>query len=288
MIRILFANAFGPSNRGDAALIESLVAEMKIALQDVPHVMHGIVTQTEAQQQRIPEVQWMTPPVYASASAALRRRWETALQLGTMMLYILSGGSPLVRPSLSARQKQACAELETADLVISVPGGFLVDNHPNVLTQLTQLWLAMLRRGPIMLAPQSIGPIRSRLLRRITAHVLEGAHMVCVRESSSMEFVREELQLRRPRVVRLGDMAFEHVRSGPERGARILSDELGIRPREPFIAATAVNWQFRHEGRRKDRFSASADFPSWPENSHAGKSHERNNMRNCELIGSAL
>ena len=82
MIRVLFTNAFGPSNRGDAALIESLVAETKLALEHVPHVMHGVATQAEAQRQSVPEVEWMIPPVYASSAGAARRPLEKALVTG--------------------------------------------------------------------------------------------------------------------------------------------------------------------------------------------------------------
>jgi colanic acid/amylovoran biosynthesis protein len=253
MVRIVFANAFGPSNRGDAALIERLVAEMKGALGELPHVMLGIATQTALQQQSVPEIEWIAPPVHASSSAPLRRRIEKALRLGTIMLYILSGGRPLVRHLLSNRQRRACLELEAADLVVSVPGGFIVDNHPNVLSQLSQLWLAAMRRRPILLAPQSIGPIHSRLLRWITAHVLEQAQMICLREPDSMDFVRNELRLRRPRLVRMGDMAFHNVGSDAEAGARILNDELGVGANDRFIAATAIDWSFRHAQDRKKR-----------------------------------
>ena len=47
MKTIVITNVWGPYNRGDAALVEALVAEIRKTLRDVPHRISGMATYWE-------------------------------------------------------------------------------------------------------------------------------------------------------------------------------------------------------------------------------------------------
>ena len=129
---------------------------------------------------------------------------------------------------------------------MTAPGGFLFDAHLNVISMLLEIIIPKMHGKKILLSPQSIGPIRSRILKYIVSKALDGCDTICLREPISMDFVQKELKLPRSRVVRMSDLAFFHNASDRQLAQRILNDEFGIRPGERFIAATVVQWNFPH------------------------------------------
>ncbi len=246
MKTIVITNVWGPYNRGDAALVEALVAEIRNTLRDVPHRISGMATYWELQKQHIPDVEWKGALIYSRYNDKLRRRAERLLRTAAMIPYVLFGDSPLTRIFLSARQKEACDLLKSADLVMTAPGGFILDAHLNVISMLLEIVIPKMHGKKVLLSPQSIGPIRSGILKFLVSKALDGCDTICVREPISMDFVQEELKLPSSRVVRMIDLAFFHNDSERRLAQRILNDEFGIRPGERFIAATVVQWNFPH------------------------------------------
>ena len=98
----------------------------------------------------------------------------------------------------------------------------------------------------VYLSPQSIGPIRSKLLKYLVSRNSDGCDAICLREPISMEFVQEELHVPKAKFLRMSDLAFFHDFSDKMLAQEILENEFGIRPGEPFIAATVVRWNFPH------------------------------------------
>ena len=246
MKTIVITNVWGPYNRGDAALVEALVAEIRKTLRDVPHRISGMATYWELQRQHIPDVEWKGALIYSRYHDKLRRRAERLLRTAAMIPYVLLGDSPLTRIFLSARQKEACDLLKSADLVLTAPGGFILDAHLNVISMLLEIIIPKMHGKKVLLSPQSIGPIRSRILKYLVSKALDGCDTICLREPISMDFVKKELKLPRSRVVRMIDLAFFHNPSERRLAQRILNDEFGIRPGERFIAPTVLQWNFPH------------------------------------------
>ena len=230
MKAIVITNVWGPYNRGDAALVEALVAEIRKTLRDVPHRISGMATYWELQRQHIPDVEWKGALIYSRYHDKPRRRAERLLRTAAMIPYVLLGDSPLTRIFLSARQKEACDLLKSADLVLTAPGGFILDAHLNVISMLLEIIIPKIHGKKVLLSPQSIGPIRSRILKYLVSKALDGCDTICLREPISMDFVKKALKLPRSRVVRMSDLAFFHNGSERRLAQRILNDEFGIRP----------------------------------------------------------
>ena len=91
MKRIVVTNVWGPYNRGDAALVEALVAEIKKTLRDVPHRISGMATYWELQRQHISDVEWKGALIYSRYHDKLRRRAERLLRTAAMIPYVCSG-----------------------------------------------------------------------------------------------------------------------------------------------------------------------------------------------------
>ena len=79
-----------------------------------------------------------------------------------MIPYVLLGDLPITRIFLSKRQKKACELMKSADLVMTAPGGFIFDAHLNVISMLLEIMIRKYGKK-VLLSPQSIGPIRSRI-----------------------------------------------------------------------------------------------------------------------------
>ncbi|MGZ9190589.1 MAG: polysaccharide pyruvyl transferase family protein, partial [Nitrospira sp.] len=184
--------------------------------------------------------------IYSSFTHIVPRRIERVLRTLAMLPYVLLGDHRITRLFLSDRQKKACDLLKRADLVLTAPGGFLLDAHLNVISMLLEIVVPKMHGKKVYLSPQSIGPIRSTLLKYLVSRSLDGCDAICLREPISMDFVQEELRLPRAKFIRMSDLAFFHDTSDKMLAQEILEDEFGIRPGEPFIAATVVRWNFPH------------------------------------------
>jgi colanic acid/amylovoran biosynthesis protein len=246
MKKVVITNVWGPTNRGDAALVEALVAEIHKMLRDIPHRISGLATHWQLQSQQIPDVEWHGALIYSRFQDKIPRRVERLLRTAAIVPYLLLGDSPLTRLFLSARQKKACDLLKSADLVMTAPGGFILDAHLNVISMLLEIMIPKMHGKKVFLSPQSIGPVRSGILKYIVSKALDGCDTICLREPISMEFVQQELKVPRSRVIRMSDLAFFHNASERQLAKRILEEEFGIRPGERFIAATVVQWNFPH------------------------------------------
>jgi colanic acid/amylovoran biosynthesis protein len=139
MKEIVITNVWGPNNRGDAALVEALVTDIRKVLHDVPHRISGIATHWEMQREQTPDVEWLGALIYSSYENIILRRIERLVRTAAMIPYILLGDLLLTRMLLSRRQRMVCDLFKRADLVMTAPGGFIFDAHWNVISMLLEI-----------------------------------------------------------------------------------------------------------------------------------------------------
>jgi colanic acid/amylovoran biosynthesis protein len=122
-----------------------------------------------------------------------------------------------------------------ADLVIAAPGGYLEDVNIGILMHTAHLWLAVLAKKPVILAPQSVGPLQTRVWRGILRYLLARVHLMCIREGASHALAHSLLENDR-RLHLVPDMAFQDDSADLDAAQRELA-RLGLAS-QPFIAMT--------------------------------------------------
>ncbi|KLU02539.1 Polysaccharide pyruvyl transferase [Rhodopirellula islandica] len=249
-MKIALINIFGSYNRGDALLLESLHHSVRSVFGDKAEVS-GIAHFPELEQVHFPDVQWNTPPGRSYAENRWLRRAENAINTAGISLYshIPSSTWPLPLPPM--QQRTGVDAIRRSDLVISSAGGFLLDVNVSIYGNLLQLHLAKRFGKPVILAPQTIGPIKSKYLKRLTRHVLSRCDLICAREQPTYDFLTQSLQLNPHQVFRTTDLAFEHDQIDATAGHQALR-ELGISAGDRLIGASVVDWPFKEEANRQE------------------------------------
>lgn len=249
-MKVCISDVFGSTNRGDALLCDALVQSVKEAFPEA--TLSGVAHFPDLERDRHPDVDWQEAPSRATAKSTMVRRLangaRTAVALGYSAIGAPSRLSPLVPLPIS--QRKAIENIKEADLVVSSAGGFLLDANVTIYSHLLQFHLMRRFKKPYVLAPQTIGPIKSQRLKAMTANALSDAQFIAVREQYSYDFVIEDLGIPESKVIRTTDIAFEHEETSPE-GAKEALASLSIGEDEKFIGATTVNWKFRGDDNPK-------------------------------------
>jgi polysaccharide pyruvyl transferase CsaB len=143
-------------------------------------------------------------------------------------------------------------ELGRARLFLLGGGGLLQDTTSlrSALYYLGLLRLARLRRVPVFLIGQGVGPLRRRFLRQLAVRELKRAECVMVRDELSLKLL-QEWGADRGQLLRGHDLALGLPFEAPPRAQA--ADLLGISLREPlegergrFIAAVAAGLEEAH------------------------------------------
>jgi len=236
-MRILITHAYGFANKGDWALLESLIASLRAAFPGA--VLRGICRDPVAQVRYFPTVEW-SQQVGTSFRKGLARRIENVTGLLAGVGRALSPLRPRV-PGEGPRPVPEC--FVDADLIVACPGGYLEDSNFSILTNCLHLWFGLRTEAPVVLAPQSIGPLKHWFWKTLLSRLLKQAALICVREEISERLVRKELAIDPARIRLLTDMAFYDDTADHESARRIIAG-LGLRQDEPFACATVVGWYF--------------------------------------------
>jgi len=111
-----------------------------------------------------------------------------------LLMYVL-GKTINIRLSfiLDDTTKQIVHAYETADMVVSAPGGpYLGDIYfKHELVHWFFIWAAKVFKKPVVLYATSVGPFRIKLLNMLRKHLFGLFNIVCVREKISRDYIKE-------------------------------------------------------------------------------------------------
>jgi colanic acid/amylovoran biosynthesis protein len=232
-MRILITHVFGYANKGDWALLDSLIAVLNEAFTEAQ--LFGTCRDPISQARYFGEVTWLRQ-LGASQRRGLPRRLESiwALSLGVLRSYLgksIAGGPGTI---------PAC--FDEMDLIVAAPGGYLEDSNLSIVSTLVHLWLAERSGRPVVLAPQSLGPFRFWFSVIASRAILRKTRLVCVREQFSFDIAQKRLGLGGGHTVFLPDMAFYDNRRN-EPAADIILEKHQLVDKS-FAAVTAIDWYF--------------------------------------------
>jgi len=243
--KYLIVNAFGRSNRGDSVLLDECIEQVRMV--DPDATIAGILFEGVASAQAAhPGVDWSERIGNSSRFSGALGRLEQLAYLFVAWIACATGWFGLAQ-ILPQSQRKTMMAYRTADFVISAPGGYIHDVNLSYIIALLHIHFGILIGAKTILAPQSIGPVKSKLGAEMTRRVLATCALMCVREDYSRQFLITELGIGSEKVVVTGDSAFWnlHVTRNRSEIDQFLQ-EIGLEQGEQFVGATVVDWPFPH------------------------------------------
>ncbi len=247
MMNILLLNAHSPQNAGDLALMQEMITCLRTAYPGAK------LTFTINDQCTV-----HLPPDATFVGSFMRWllhidvngewRWRKSLVLvyacwlvAATLLYRLSGRRLL--PGRTEWRALMNAYYD-ADIVVVIAGGHLYARHGFNIA-FGWLWLglalAILMDKPLVMLPQSYGPLPGRLQRALLRWLLHRSAFVSAREYHSI-YLLAEIGLRR-RVVALPDMAFTSRMADAATVERALQHYPQLfDSRRPVVGLTLMDW----------------------------------------------
>lgn len=184
---VVIYNIFGSRNTGDAALIACMIKilnSLGLENNSISLLCMDPVDESHFHDQD-----------HAFSSRICNRKdYSSLFWFGISLLsgyfYALTG---LLRSifvlTLPKAHRQSIALLSHSKLSISCPGGYLEDSNNSYYVNILQILLASRISKHTILAPQSIGPINSKLGRFLLSLALRRSDSIFIRETSSRSFV---------------------------------------------------------------------------------------------------
>lgn len=241
--KVVIFNVFGHLNMGDAMLVEALVDILRDRFDDAR--IAGLAFDVGSQERWMPEIEWSARVATKAGYKGIAGKLLQAVHLPVAMAIACSRSLFFLRHLLPRRQREGLEALARADIAISCPGGYLEDSNHAYLLNMLQVALALRLARRVVLAPQSIGPVRSRFGRKVIGAILPRVDKVFVREQSSLQFVTELNGGVKPANTELsGDLAFWYRRAPAEIAAEWKA--LGVDPSRPILGLTILSWNFPH------------------------------------------
>lgn len=265
-MRILLINQKTVLNRGDHAIYHETLAwiarefpqaELVMSFYDLPSARQAFPQQTI-----MPSLDSWTPSITRLSLRTLISLGQRGLDLIRILLFValVRGLGRGYRVFFSTHKQALLDAFVRADLVLSCGGGYLYDDDPQpqhifceivtrnrIIFTLGELLLACLLAKPLILLPQSIGPLRHGLRAMLVQRIVQHARLTFVRERESLALLAAQHCAQR--VLYLPDLAFGMV-SGDKRQAEALLERAGL-SREHYaycVGVTALDWGQQQRG----------------------------------------
>ena len=182
-MNIVITNYYSASNRGDAAILEGVIAALD---RQIENASFDILTENVKAAELINGVsvheQRISP-----------QKWKKWIKTGN------------ISKALEGIDKEL---YERADLIVSTGGHHLTDTYfPAKLGMLLELAYCNRLDAPVALIGQTVGPLNDQPYRMLTRRVLNGVDLITVRDRRSLKVVNE-LQLTDVKTEFTADAAF--------------------------------------------------------------------------------
>lgn len=212
-MNILILNVHSALNLGDDAIMRTTLFELEKVF---PSANITVAANDPLSWRKYPQLEVVSSLCSWVADCRLGQ-WRSSLYLMPVcvaFLLLLTIIYRLFRLELSIPDPEKQRLLRAyykADLVLSCGGGNFYANHaasPSLFWALTTLGFAIGLGKKVVMLPQSIGPIKGGLLRRMARGVIGRVRTIMVREPISLDFVERTLKITRIKPTVWPDLAF--------------------------------------------------------------------------------
>jgi len=225
MKNIVIVNIAGALNSGDHTQTTAFLKLVKEAFPDA-HIT-CVHRNPNLHKELFPDYAWVETLGTSHTMSKLFRRIANVARLTPSFLRC-----PLL---LSRTQRETYAALRSADIIVAHPGGYLQRNGPQLYTALLHMTLS--QKAKLLVGPQTIGPLKSKVAKLLVTHVLRRTACLCVREPYTLKYITEHLGFKKETVHLFPDLAF-FERSIDQHGASQALQSLGILNGEAIAATT--------------------------------------------------
>lgn len=237
--KVLITDSCCSANRGDAAILTSLLLSLEDELGPVKFKVHSTY----------PHLTKMMHGVEANFTLAHDLPVDNKRQLANflIMAMVFLAFALLYRIGidlsalLGQTKRESFLDFCRANLVVGMGGGFYNDNYRASLPgRLFQLYLAKVLGKPVAISAHSFGPFQLPLYRLLARFVFNRVDLICTRDAHSLQ-VLNKLGVTAPHIEVTADSAWLLPSAGMERGMEILLTE-GVSARRPLISLSVRKW----------------------------------------------
>ncbi len=260
-MNILLVNPHSPQNAGDLAILHSALAQLAETFPEAQ------LAYTMTDNQPSPWVPRGVPSIPSSMQWVTRRtadggwRWHKGSALGYVVWLLLVAAVYRVTKwrwlPADWQRRQWMEAYYNADVIVGNGGGYLYARNQ---TSIAFLWLwlgmalAIIMGKPLILLPQSFGPLPGRLQQTLLRWLVNRADLVAAREFRSVEFL-QTIQVQTP-VLLLPDLAFLTVETTRAEVLELLARfGVPLDDGRPKIGLTLMDW-----GAQNPNFAQQASY----------------------------
>ncbi len=196
---VLITNYYSNKNKGDAAILISLIAQLRKVY---PNVNVSISSMAGLEESKIDkEVLLLTSifyeAIYKHSNSILRFIKTCYLISNTLIWALLNKFIGInIYFLFSAELNTFLLKLKKSNLVIGTGGGYLVgdksiNTYITLILHLHVFLLAKILRKPVCLYSQSIGSFKSKLQEWYVSYILNFTQAILVREDISMSYLKK-------------------------------------------------------------------------------------------------
>lgn len=263
-MNILLLNPHSPQNAGDLAILQESLACLRAAH---PDARISVTINDPRPEELLPPgaeyleslVRWLVDIDEAGRWHWHKRRAPLVALWLLLAAFAYRAAGLRLLPRQPARRRLMTAFYD-ADLVVVFGGGHLYARHG---ANISFLWLALglalaiIMGKPLVMLPQSLGPVAGRAQRRLLRWLVERSSLVAAREFRSLRFLHQ-IGVRRPVQV-LPDLAFTTAEAPAERARELLAPYLaGVAPARPLVGFTLMDWGSQNDRfQRQERYEAA-------------------------------
>ena len=226
-MNLVVVNIAGALNSGDHTQTSAFLKVVREAFPDAK--ITCVHRNPDIQQEIFPDCEWVETLGTSHTLSRICRRIANASRLAPSFLRC---------PRLLPRaQRETYAALRSADIIVAHPGGYMQCNGPALYTALLHMTLS--KKAKLIVGPQTIGPMKSKVAEMLVTSVLRNSACLCVRELCTYEYVTKHLGFNKANVHLFPDLAFFETQTDQRAAIQTLRS-LGIRKDESIAATTFV------------------------------------------------